>query len=84
MLINPITMLIYAPSCCLFCDLPLEELQQAAGMFGANARKLKNKLWWKDMKVYFLLHSLLYPYHLLFPIDLRLAIFMVYILKTLW
>eukprot|EP01032_Pedospumella_encystans_P011880 gene11880-13780_t len=28
-----------------------EELQQAAGMFGHDARRLKNKLWWKDMKM---------------------------------
>ena len=29
-----------------------EELQQQAGVFKRNANELKNKMWWKNMKVY--------------------------------
>jgi hypothetical protein len=28
-----------------------EELQQQAGVFRKNAKDLKDKMWWKDMKV---------------------------------
>jgi hypothetical protein len=31
--------------------LRTEELQQQAGVFKRNANELKNKMWWKNMKV---------------------------------
>jgi hypothetical protein len=30
---------------------PTEDLQQQAGIFRKNARDLKSKMWWKDMRV---------------------------------
>ncbi len=33
----------------------VEELQQQAGVFKKNANDLKNKMWWKNMKVYYYL-----------------------------
>lgn len=36
-----------------FC---VEELQQQAGVFKRNANELKNKMWWKNMKVKYLIY----------------------------
>jgi len=32
-------------------ELAAEDLQQQAGVFRRNAKDLKNKMWWKDMKM---------------------------------
>ena len=32
-------------------NILLEELQQQAGVFKRNANELKNKMWWKNIKV---------------------------------
>lgn len=32
-----------------------EELQQSAGVFKKNANDLKNKLWWKNMKMWLII-----------------------------
>lgn len=39
---------LYLPTLCMFGT---EDLQQQAGVFRRNARDLKSKMWWKDMKV---------------------------------
>lgn len=37
-----------------------EELQQQAGVFKRNANELKNKMWWKNMKVGYVVMFTLY------------------------
>jgi heme/copper-type cytochrome/quinol oxidase subunit 2 len=36
-------------------DLATEELQQQAGVFKKNANKLKKKIWFKNMKMWFII-----------------------------
>ena len=36
-------------------DRNAEELMVAAGVFQTNAKKLKDKMWWKNMKIWFVL-----------------------------
>jgi len=36
----------------------VEELEQQAGVFKRNAGELKNRMWWKNIKVNEMMHSL--------------------------
>ena len=35
-----------------------EELQQQAGVFKKNANELKNKMWWKNMKMWLIIGAI--------------------------
>jgi hypothetical protein len=41
-------LILFLFRCVLRC---VEELQQQAGVFKRNANELKNKMWWKNMKM---------------------------------
>ena len=41
-----------------------EELQQQAGVFKRNANELKNKMWWKNMKVMIVFGLIVMTYEL--------------------
>lgn len=40
-------------------ELKSEELQQSAGIFRYNAKELKNKMWWKNMKMKLMIGSVI-------------------------
>jgi polyferredoxin len=44
-------LIVFLFRCVLHCVVCAEELQQQAGVFKRNANELKNKMWWKNMKM---------------------------------